>query len=259
MVEALQQLVAEFGAATLGAVAVIYLLGGFVKGAIGFAMPLICVSLSAAIVPAEIAVATVILPVTISNIMQAFRDGVGEMVATAKQYWLVNAIMLVMIWISAGLLPGMDDQVFFLLLGIGVTLFALAQFLGWSPRVDGNRRMPVEAGTGVVAGFFGGIAGIWGPVIVMYLVSLRLPKADQVRAAGVTFLLGSLVLAPAHWRTGVLNEGTLPFSFLMVAPVMLGMVIGQRVQDRLDPVLFRRATLVVLCLTALNLMRRALL
>ena len=49
----------------------------------------------------------------------------------------------------------------------------------------------------------------------------------------------------------------LAFSALLVIPAQIGQFLGTRVQDRLDQRLFRRWTLVLLILTGLNLMRRA--
>ena len=109
-----------------------------------------------------------------------------------------------------------------------------------------------------VAGFFGGLSGIWGPPLIMYLLALRLPKTEMVRVQSLSFLLGSLVLFVAHLHSGVLNAVTLPASGWLVLPTMAAMFLGYRVHDRLDQARFLRVTLVVLVLTGLNLLRRAL-
>src|SRR4029079_3776479 len=106
--------------------------------------------------------------------------------------------------------------------------------------------------------FLGGLSGIWGPPIVMYLVALDLPKGEMVRAQSLSFLIGSIVLFLAHLHSGVLNRETLPASTWMTVPVMLASLVGYEVPDRLDQELFKRTTLIVLVLTGLNLLRRAL-
>ena len=50
---------------------------------------------------------------------------------------------------------------------------------------------------------------------------------------------------------------TLPASAWLVLPTMAAMFAGYRVHDRLDQRRFLTATLVVLVLTGLNLLRRA--
>ena len=92
----------------------------------------------------------------------------------------------------------------------------------------------------------------------MYLIATGLPKIELVRAQSLSFLLGSVVLLLAHLRSGVLNPVTLPASAWMVLPTMAAMFVGYRVHDRLDQRRFQRLTLVVLVLSGLNLVRRAL-
>ena len=58
--------------------------------------------------------------------------------------------------------------------------------------------------------------------------------------------------------SGVLNAQTLPLSALMAVPAFVGMRLGFALQDRMDVVQFRRWTLILLVLTGLNLVRRAL-
>ena len=77
-----------------------------------------------------------------------------------------------------------------------------------------RHRAAVETGVALVGGFFGGLSGIWGPPIVMYLLAVGLPKAEMVRVQSLSFLLGSLVLVFAHLHSGVLNAVTLPASGL---------------------------------------------
>ena len=58
--------------------------------------------------------------------------------------------------------------------------------------------------------------------------------------------------------TRTLDAQTLPASIWMTVPTMLAMFVGYRVHDRLDQEVFRKATLVVLVLTGLNLLRRSM-
>ncbi len=49
---------------------------------------------------------------------------------------------------------------------------------------------------------------------------------------------------------------TLPLSVLLVIPAMAGLLLGFKIHDRIDQVTFRRATLLVLLIAGLNLIRR---
>ena len=64
--------------------------------------------------------------------------------------------------------------------------------------------------------------------------------------------------ASRHLRSGVLNAQTEWFSALLIAPALAGMAVGFRIQDRIDQETFRKATLAVLLVAGLNLVRRGL-
>ena len=64
------------------------LLAGFVKGAVGFAMPMIMVSGLGTLLSPELAIATLILPTVASNLLQAFRTGIRAAYESAKKHRL---------------------------------------------------------------------------------------------------------------------------------------------------------------------------
>ena len=75
---------------------------------------------------------------------------------------------------------------------------------------------------------------------------------------GVIYGAGAVALFFAHLASGVLRADTIPFSILLILPAVLGMWAGGKVVDRIDQVIFKRATLVVLLLAGANLIRRAI-
>ena len=234
------------------------LLAAFVKGALGFAMPMIMVSGLAAFLSPEIALAALILPTVITNGFQAFRDGVGAAISTIKRYrWYlgVGGICLVA---SGQLVRVIDERVLFGMIGFPIVAFGFLQLAGIRPQIPEHRQRAAEIGLGTVSGIVGGVSGVWGPPLVLYLTATGTAKGDQLRALGVAFGLGAVLLLLTHLQTGVLNARTLPFSAALVLPALVGMRLGQRVHDRLDQEAFRRVTLVVLIVAGLNLVRRAL-
>ena len=247
----------SYGVWPLLMVAAAFFAGGFVKGAIGFALPLVAVTGAASVMPAAAAVATAILPILVSNLLQVRRDGLGPMRETMRRFWPMNLMLVLLLCLSAPLLPEVDERTFFLVLGASVGSFSALQLIGWRPEVAPEMELGVGLGVGALSGVFAGLTGIWGPPLILYLVALRLPKLEQIRAAAFSFLCGSLTLAPAHLFTGVLNAQTGMLSALAIIPTLLGMAAGQAIQDRLNVELFRRLTLTVLFLSALNLLRRA--
>ena len=123
---------------------------------------------------------------------------------------------------------------------------------------DARRRRLAEWGVGALAGGLGGLTGTWGPPTVLYLVALETPKARQMLVQGVVYGLGSVSLLLGHLHSGVLNAETVGLSAVLMIPAYLGMQVGFWLGDRLDPDVFRNATLVVLVVAGANLVRRGI-
>lgn len=233
-------------------------LAGWVKGMVGFAMPMIMISLMSSVMDPELALAGLILPTLVTNGMQALRQGTGAAWASMRQFKVFLLVGLVALLISAQLVRVLPQSTLLLLIGVPVAGFATLQLVGWTLRLPRRGRGLIEAALGAIGGFMGGFSGVWGPPTVLYLAALDVPKAESMRIQGVIYGAGAVILAGAHLVSGVLRPETLPFSAAMILPALLGMVLGTRVHDRIDQQAFRKATLAVLLLTSLNLIRRAL-
>jgi len=252
------ELIQNFGAYALILSLAVVIFGGFVKGAVGFGLPMIMVGGLGSYLPAEVAVAGLILPTLTTNFIQAFRGGGLLAFGSLRQYWRFNLVFAVTIALSAQLVVLVPERVLFVILGSTVVSFGMLQFMGWQLRFNLAYRNFVEAILGLASGLFGGLSGVWGPPMILYLLALDVPKVEQVRALGITFLLGSVILVSAHIRSGVLNDVTIPFSAVLILPAVLGMFLGYRLQDSLDQARFRKLTLFVLVIVGLNLLRRGI-
>ena len=234
------------------------LFAGFVKGAVGFAMPLIMVSAFSAFLPPEVALVGLMLPTLLTNLSQAFRQGSEAALGTAWKYRRFVIGTVVFIGVSAQVFGDIPRLAYLLLLGVPVTIFAAAQLMGLPLALPLRHQNRAEWVLGVIGGLYGGISGIWGPPLLVFLLSTNVAKQEMVRSQGVVFLIGSVALLSAHLGTGIASPERLAFSAVLVVPAMIGMTIGFRVQDRLDQSVFRRWTQGLLVLSGLNLIRQAL-
>ncbi len=240
-----------------GAIAVT-LLAGFVKGAVGFAMPTVMISGLASFLPVETALAALIMPTLVTNLWQAARQGLKLALESVKKFRVYLSMSVLFTALGAQMVRILSQEVLFLLIGVPVVLFALLQLFSVRFRVPERRRTLVELLVGSGAGTIGGISGVWGPPLVAYLTAINTPKQEQMRVQGLVFGLGAVALALGHIKSGVLSAATFPLSMAMLVPAIVGMVFGLMLHDRLPQQAFRRATLVVLALAGLNLIRRGL-
>ncbi|NSX54492.1 sulfite exporter TauE/SafE family protein [Parasulfitobacter algicola] len=230
---------------------------GWVKGVVGFAMPMIMISGLASVVEPQLALAGLILPTLVTNTMQALRQGIAQAYKALRKFWAFLLVGLVFLLASAQLVAVLPTRWLFLGIGVPIILFSAAQLLGWKPS-QLTQSFRLDAIVGAFAGFIGGLSGIWGPPTVVYLTALNTPKEEQIRLQGVIYGLGAFALLGAHFQSGVISAETLPFSAALIVPSVLGMWLGLKVQGKIDQNAFRMATLVVLLVVGLNLVRRAL-
>jgi len=237
----------------------ITLLAGTVKGAIGFALPLIMVSGLSSIIDPQLALAGLIIPVVISNIMQVFRSGIAAAIDAVKDVWRYVLIICVSILVFAQIVPLMSPKVFYLVLGVPVVTLAVMQLVGIRINIPMHRRRLGEMIAAMVSGFLGGMAGTWGPTTVLYLLAIDMPKPRQMVVQGVIYGSGAVMLFIAHLYSGVLNSATATFSMALLIPSVIGMWVGFKIQDRMNQNVFRKVTLIMLIIVGLNLLRKGLL
>ncbi|WP_170756059.1 sulfite exporter TauE/SafE family protein [Ruegeria lacuscaerulensis] len=229
---------------------------GWVKGMVGFAMPMVLVSGLSVFLSPQLALAGLILPTLVTNGVQALREGGPAAIDAIRQFRVFLSVGLVFLLAGAQLVRFVPETVFLLMIGIPVSVFAVIQIAGWKLTLE-KTSTRVEAAIGAVAGFVGGMSGIWGPPTVAYLTALNTPKDVQMRVQGVIYGLGAGALVIAHLGSGILRAETAPFSAILILPALLGMWVGLRLQARIDQARFRKLTLMVLLIAGFNLLRKA--
>ena len=99
----------------------------------------------------------------------------------------------------------------------------------------------------------GGVSALTGPVIISYLVSLRLPRDVFVGTISVIYLCGSVPLYGSMAAQGRFGVREVVLSALALLPVALGLGVGKRVRRHLSEAVFRRVLLGFLVVVALML------
>ena len=235
------------------------LFAGIVKGAIGFGVPLIILSGLTLFLDPLLAVAGLVLPALISNLVQVARHPRAEIWDAVQEHWRYIAMVCVLILGVSQLVVYVPERVFLLILGVPVMVLSVVQLAGVTFSIPPERRRVAEWSIGGLTGILGGFTGSWGPLTVLYLIALEMPKMRQLLVQGVVYSLGAAFLLVGHLQSGVLNAVTIPFSALLLVPIYIGMLIGFWLGAKLDAALFRKLTLLLLVVAGANLVRRGLL
>lgn len=233
----------------------VFLLAGTVKGGIGIGLPTTVIAIMALFVDPRVAVALGLMPIILSNLWQAHRE--GEWRKTFARFWPYAATLFVTLFLASNIAAKADGDTILLVTGIGVVVFAGASLIRRPPPVPPRWEVAAQLVAGVASGLMGGFTGLWAPPLVILLLSLRLDKRDFVRATGLLLFLGGIPLLAGYALGGLITREIFLWSLVMCVPTFIGFSLGERVRRRLDSDLFSKLVLVFFLLMGLNMIRRA--
>jgi uncharacterized protein len=140
----------------------------------------------------------------------------------------------------------------------GVTVaFAVVSLVKPSMAVPTRLERYLAFPIGLIGGLLSGSTSVTGPAIVSYTHALKLDKRQFILYLSLMYLVSAVVQVGAYIQLGLFDRAVLLVALVTFLPNVLGLTIGLRLQDRIDPELFRRLVVVVIALSGLSLLARA--
>ena len=224
----------------------LYLIGGMLKGAMGFGLPILAIPVMTVTHSLPVALTVAIVPTVATNIAQLWSFRAHRQIDFLPKFLGFGAIGLCF---GAFTLSRVNDAYVEISLGIMVLLYLTSALLPAAPRVGGKRSQ--APAFGFLAGTVHGATGLSGLVGPPYMHALKLDRPVFVFAAGSMFTLFSLMQAPVLFAFGLFEEEGLRISFLVLPFAFVGLYLGGLIGARMKSQSFSRAVLVVLALAAI--------
>jgi len=142
-------------------------------------------------------------------------------------------------------------------MGILVLSLPLARLLRINREIKPTTQKWLGPLFGLLGGAVGGISGFWGPIVLVYLVALRMPKDLFAATVGFLFSVASIAMSVFLTGHGVMDAEHFISSLLACIPVFFGIYLGQRVRDRISQVQFERALSITMTVIGLSLLYRS--
>tara|TARA_Y100001934_G_scaffold248530_1_gene309192 strand:- start:8 stop:760 length:753 start_codon:yes stop_codon:yes gene_type:complete len=247
----------EFDLLVIAWCAVALFCGGLIKGTLGVGTPLLTVPLMALVLPAQMAVILMAIPVVVANLWQALKA--GSLYASATRFWPVFISILVGTYGGVAILASINERA--LLLVVGAVVIAAAILQASSYRLNLTRSLEKPSGVffGLASGVVGGLSSMFGPMLIIYLVSI--PGLDKERfVATISFLYIACVVpwTIMLWWFGILHQDLALLSGLATIPVVVGLFVGEAFRKRVSDARFQKMVLIVLLLSGGAMLWRAL-
>jgi len=140
--------------------------------------------------------------------------------------------------------------------GIVLVLIVLQVYRETDP--DQDRDIPsvwwFAAVTGLAAGIFTMMANAAGPIMILYLMAMRLPKQEFIGTGAWYYFLMNWFKVPFSAQLKLINAESLRLNLIMVPVIAVGAVIGILVLHRIPQKAFSVVIIVLATLAAVYLL-----
>ena len=230
--------------------------GGLIKGALGVGTPLLTVPLMALVLPPQLAVALMSIPIVVANVWQFAQSDRSD--AVVGRFWPAFVAVLIGTWIGVKILSVLDERSLLLVVGAVVLLFTALQASSYKFRLSEYAVKPAGAGFGLASGIIGGVSSMFGPMLIIYLLSVGGLSKNQF-VSSISFLYVSAVVpwAISLYLFGILDNQLLVYSIIATLPVSVGLLGGRRLRGLISERAFQRLVLVVLVTSGGTMIWRA--
>jgi len=233
-----------------------FVIGGISKGALGFGLPFVTVSIIPLFAPLEVALAVNAVVLPISNFMQFTQSGLVR--PTIDRYGIVVAGVIIGVPIGAYLLSTMDIHVIELILGIFVMCFVFVTLFNPSMKVPPQKEKQLGLGVGLSAGVIGTMTTVNGPFFIMYLLGLHIDRREMLAALGLLFIVSGLCFTAFFSLFGILTIERALLGMVCALFAMAGMRVGDWIVRFIDREFFRKLVLCGLFILGFNIFLRGL-
>jgi uncharacterized membrane protein YfcA len=231
------------------------LLAAFVKGATGLGFPLIATPTVALLLDIRTAITVLILPNLFMDSAQVIRGGFPYDVF--RRFSGLIAPTIIGVFLGTMVLVKTPLWVLNLCLGMMVLIFVMLNLLKFDFTISPRAEKILSPIFGFLSGFLNGVTNAAGPMLAIYLYSLKLEKRDFVKAIATIFVTTKLSQLVAISTWNLFNRETVTLSVQVLSFTLVGFYVGLKAQDRVNQRNFNRGLLVLLLGIGIALLVRA--
>lgn len=238
-------------------IGLVFLAAGFVKGVVGMGLPTFAMGLLGLAMAPAAAAAILIIPSFVTNLWQLLAG--PSFLPLLRRLATMLLMLCLGTFIGIGVMTGASSRLAGAALGAILALYGVVALASRRFTVPARVEPWLSPWIGLATGLITGATGVFVLPAVPYLSALGLSKDALIQALGLSFTVSTIALAAALAWSGHYRLDAAGSSLLAVLPALAGMLIGQRVRDRMRPETFRRWFLGGLVVLGLYMLARALL
>ena len=235
-------------------------LGAFVKGAIGFGLPMIATPIMLFGMPLPEVVALMLAPVFVTNIQQCWLTRTEW--RRLSQFWPMIVACWIVIIPGSQLLVRLNAEMLAGFVGALILFHALVEMVpaalkqgrfAWLPQ---PQKLIIPAG--LLSGVSGSLTSIYSFPTLQLMVSMRLAKDGFVFVIGVFLLSGYFGLWSGLAMAGFPSPAIALNGLWVVIPAIIGLLTGNAIRKHVAAATFARLVNVALAIAGTALIGKAI-
>ena len=150
---------------------------------------------------------------------------------------------LVISFFAVRMVARIDSHILKHVLG-GILILVAAYFFFLNGKIRMKPTVLVQVSMGTVSGLMGGLFGMQGPPAVLYFISCTDRKEEYMALTQWYFIVGNIAMTFYRAGNGFLTPAVIRTWLMGVAAVLLGLLLGSKVYDRLSVSTLRKVVYV---------------
>lgn len=226
---------------------VFFVLGALLHGVAGFGYPIVGTAIIASFYPLKIAVAMVIVPCIILNLIMLRTGGtiIGNMIKYGKEYFWLFVMSFLGGLVGVRLLLLFPDSYLKIFLGVTLIVYIATQYSKFKIKFKKDKTTMSIAG--FIVGVVGGVTNAIVAFLMIYLLGTDRQKQDMVIINNMSILITKVIqlftLTPLIMQ---FSQKQMAMLGIVIAISMVFVYLGSKVRNRLSQEVFGHVISVVL-------------
>ena len=228
-----------------------FALGGLVKGATGAGSPIIAIPVLTIFFDAKLAVAVMAIPNLFSNLIQIkqFRQSVDDLKFSLK----LSAFGALGCLGGATFFILTSTRIIELLVAVVTVLYVLMSFSKNSKKLSQRIAKRLAPPIGLLGGFVQGTCGVSAPIALAFLNAIGMKRAEFIFTISCFFGAMAAIQIISLYIFNFMTWQLFFLGLLSLAPIFLGMPLGDRLTKKISSQSFEKLILVFLIFLSLQI------
>ena len=231
-------LFSNFSISILAYIFFVYVLCGVIKGSIGFGMPTVSISLLFFVIDIKNIIALILIPTLLVNIYQLSKGGNFIKIINETKFFLIFSTIF--IYPGAYLLKILDSFYIIFFIALILIINSSLYLLKINIRLPAHDKSITQIIVGSLNGVVIGMTSIYTMPLVFLLQSLKYNKNITIQFLGIAFFLYPIGQLISFTNFDLLSKEIIINSFIILIPIFFGLLIGQKIRQKISEVLFQK-------------------